>query len=74
MQHRVEHLVFATDAAPEPEALPPHIREALGRPSAGMLVERAVEQAVASGADVTAAPDDVGPLLQAGGVVATLRY
>jgi hypothetical protein len=39
-----------------------------------MLVERAVEQAVASGPDVTAVPDDVAPLLQAGGVVAILRY
>jgi hypothetical protein len=39
-----------------------------------MVVERAVEQAVASGADVTAMPDDAERLLSVGGVVATLRY
>ena len=74
VQHRAEHLVFAVDASPDPETLPPHISDALGRPSAGMLVERAVEHAVASGADVTAVPDDAGSLVRVGGVVATLRY
>jgi hypothetical protein len=74
VQHRVEHLVFAVDATPDPETLPPHVREALDKPSAGLVVERAVEQAVASGADVTAMPDDAGRLLSVGGVVATLRY
>jgi hypothetical protein len=74
VQHRVEHLAFAVDATPDPETLPPHVREALDKPSAGMVVERAVEQAVDSGADVTAMPDDAGRLLSVGGVVATLRY
>lgn len=74
VQHRVEHLVFAVDADPDPHTLPPHVSDALGKPSAGMLIERAVEQAIASGADVTAMPDDAGRLLSVGGVVATLRY
>ena len=52
VQHRVENLVFAVDATPDPETLPPHVSDALGKPSAGMVVERAAEQAVASGADV----------------------
>jgi hypothetical protein len=63
--------LFAVNATPNPESLAPLIREALGRPSAQMLIERAVEHAVASAADVTAVPDDFGPLLRAGGVVAT---
>lgn len=74
VQHRVEHLVFAVNATPNPETLAPHVSDALGKPSAEMLVERALEHAVASGADVTAVPDDAGPLLSVGGVVATLRY
>jgi hypothetical protein len=74
VQHRVEHIVFAADATPDPDALPPYVSDALGKPSAGMVVERAVEHAVASGAEVTAVPDDAGPLLSAGSVVATLRY
>jgi hypothetical protein len=74
VQHRVEHLVFAASATPKPESLPPYVSDALGKPAAGMLVERAVEQAVASGAEVTVVPGDAGPLLAVGGVVATLRY
>jgi hypothetical protein len=74
VQHRVEHLVFVADATPDPEALPPHVRNALGKPSAGMVVERTVVHAVASGADVTAVSEDLGRLLSVGGVVATLRY
>jgi hypothetical protein len=30
VQHRVEHLFLAVDAAPEPEVLPPHVSDALG--------------------------------------------
>jgi hypothetical protein len=74
VQHRVEHLVFAASATPKPESLPPYVSDALGKPAAGMLVERAVEQAVASGAEVTVVPGDAGPLLAVGGVVASLRY
>jgi hypothetical protein len=70
----VDHLVFVADATPDPEALPPHVRNALGKPSAGMVVERTVVHAVASGADVTAVSEDLGRLLSVGGVVATLRY
>jgi peptide subunit release factor 1 (eRF1) len=83
VQHRVEHLVFAVDTTADLETVPPHVSDALGKPSANMVVERAVEQAVveraveqavASGADVTAIHDDAGRLLSVGGVVAALRY
>jgi hypothetical protein len=39
-----------------------------------MLVERAVEQAVISGAEVTVLPADTPELVRAGGAAATLRY
>lgn len=74
IQHRVEHLVFAADARPDPDLLAPPIQEALDWPSPDMVVERAVEHAVGSGASITAAEDDVPQLRQAGGVVAILRY
>jgi hypothetical protein len=74
VRHRVQHLAFAVDAAPDPQLLTAEIREALGSPSAALLVERAVEYAVTSGADITAVPEDLVSLLPAGGVVATLRY
>lgn len=75
VQHRVEHLVFATHAAPDPAQLAPHTAAALGSPSRALLVERAVEHAIVSGAQVTALPEpDAGPLTEAGGVAATLRY
>jgi hypothetical protein len=74
VQHRVEHLVFAVSAPPDTDSLPPLISQALDDPSAGMLIERAIEHAVASGADVTAVSHDIEELVQVGGVVATLRY
>lgn len=74
IQHRVDHLLFAADASPDPELLAPPIREALGWPARDMVVERAVEHAVASGAAITAAQDDIPPLRQADGAVAILRY
>lgn len=74
VHHRVEHLVFAAGAAADPDLLAPHTRQALGGPSGRMLVERAVEHAVASGAQVSAAPEEVASLARAGGAVATLRY
>jgi hypothetical protein len=40
VQHRVEHLVFAVDATPNPETLPPHVSDALGKPSARVLAGR----------------------------------
>ena len=51
-QHRA--LVLTVSSTPNADSLPPHISEALDDPSAGMLIERAIEHAVASGADVTA--------------------
>jgi hypothetical protein len=39
-----------------------------------MLVERAVEQAVISGAEVTVLPADTPELVRAGGAAAILRY
>jgi hypothetical protein len=39
-----------------------------------MLTERAVEQAVMSGAEVTTLPADTPELVRAGGTAALLRY
>jgi hypothetical protein len=47
IQQRVAHLVFAVGASTAPERLAPPIVDALGRPSRDLLVERAVERAIA---------------------------
>ncbi len=75
MQGRVEHLVFDATATPDPNHLPGNVLEALGSPTAEMIVERAVERAIASGGAVTAVPAQSTDLLaEVGGVAATLRY
>lgn len=74
VQHRVGHLIVSLDAALDPAVLDPRTQAALGWPSPRMLVERAVEQAVISGAEVTVLPADTPELVRAGGVAATLRY
>jgi hypothetical protein len=74
IQHRVRHLVFAL-GAPVSGPLPPHVVEALGSPSPHLVVERAVEHAVATDAKVTALPpENSDALAQADGIAATLRY
>jgi hypothetical protein len=74
VRHRVGHLIVGADAAPDPAVLDPHTQAALGWPSPQMLVERAVEQAVTSGAEVTVLPADAPELVRAGGAAAILRY
>lgn len=74
VQHRVGHLIVSLDAALDPAVLDPRTQAALGWPSPRMLVERAVEQAVISGAEVTVLPADTPELVRAGGAAATLRY
>lgn len=75
IQHRVRHLVFSVGAVPPPGRLPPHVMEALGSPSLDLVVERAVEQAVAAGADVSALPEeDSDALAPADGIAAALRF
>jgi hypothetical protein len=75
LQRRVEHLVFAAGVSSVPAHVPAHVLGALGHPSDDMLVERAVEQAVASGAEVTALVEqDADALWAAGGIAAVLRY
>lgn len=74
IQHRVRHLIVSADAAPDPAVPDPYAQAALGWPSAQMLVERAVEQAVISGAEVTVLPADTPELVRAGGAAAILRY
>lgn len=74
VQHRADHLVLSADAAPEPGLLDPDTQAALGWPPRPMVVERAVEQAVISGADVTALPASTTELVRAGGAAAVLRY
>jgi hypothetical protein len=74
VRHRVGHLIVGADAVVDPAVLGPHTLAALGWPSTQMLVERAVEQAVTSGAEVTVLPADIPELAQAGGAAAILRY
>jgi len=74
IQHRVEHLIFGEAEAPAAE-IPEAVRVEIGNPAPGMLIERATERAIESGAGVTMLSSDDAPLLAAaGGVVATLRY
>lgn len=73
--HRVAHLVFDPLGAFDPAGIPPAARTALGEPPAGMVAERAVELAAASGADVTAHGGTGSERLEeAGGMVAALRF
>lgn len=74
VQHRVGHLIVGADAALDPAVLDSYTQAALGWPSPQMLVERAVEQAVISGAEVTVLPADAPELVRAGGAAAILRY
>jgi hypothetical protein len=74
VRHRVGHLIVGAGAALDPAVLGPHTQAALGWPSPQMLIERAVEQAVISGAEVTVLPADTPELVRAGGAAAILRY
>jgi Bacterial archaeo-eukaryotic release factor family 10 len=74
VHRRVRHLIVGGDATPDPGLLDPHTREAFGWPSRLMLVERAVEQAVMSGAEIAMLPADTPELVRAGGAAAVLRY
>ena len=74
VNHRVSHLIVGADATPDPALLDPRTQAALGWPSRPMLVERAVEQAVISGAEITMLPADTAELARAGGAAALLRY
>jgi peptide subunit release factor 1 (eRF1) len=74
VRHRAGHLIVGTDAALDPAVLGPQTQAALGWPSPQMLVERAVEQAVISGAEVTVLPTGTPELVRAGGAAAILRY
>jgi hypothetical protein len=74
VRHRAGHLIVGADAALDPAVLAPHTQAALGWPSPHMLVERAVELAVISGAEVTVLPAGTPELVRAGGACAALRY
>jgi hypothetical protein len=74
VRHRVGHLIVGAGAVPDPAVLGPQTQAALGWPSPQMLVERAVEQAVISGAEVTVLPAGTPELVRAGGAAAILRY
>jgi hypothetical protein len=74
VRHRVGHLIVGADAVPDPAVLGPQTQAALGWPSPQMLVERAVEQAVISGAEVTVMPAGTPELVRVGGAAAILRY
>lgn len=74
VHHRVGSLILGAGPSPDPGLLDPHTQEALGWPSPQMLVERAVEHAVISGAEITVLPADTPELVRAGGAAAVLRY
>lgn len=74
VHHRAGHLIVGAGAAVDPAVLGSRMQAALGWPSAQMLIERAVEQAVISGAEVTVLPADTPELVRAGGAAAILRY
>jgi Bacterial archaeo-eukaryotic release factor family 10 len=74
VQQRVRHLLLDPAADVDPAQLDPVTREALGSPPRPMVAERAVEQAVTSGAEVTTLPPDTPELAHAGGAAALLRY
>jgi hypothetical protein len=74
VHHRAGHLIVGAGTAVDPAVLGPRTQAALGWPSAQMLIERAVEQAVISGAEVTVLPADTPELVRAGGAAAILRY
>lgn len=74
VHHRVRHLIVGTGAAPDLGLLDPQAQAALGWPSRSMLIERAVERAVISAAEITTLPADTPELVRAGGAAALLRY
>lgn len=74
VSHRVSHLLIDPEADPDPEQLDPHTQDALAWPSGSMIAERAIEQALASGAEVTTLPAGSAELVRAGGAAALLRY
>jgi hypothetical protein len=74
VRHHASHLIVGVDAVLDPAVLSPGAQAALCWPSPQMLVERAVEQAVISGAEVTVLPADTPELVRAGGACAILRY
>jgi hypothetical protein len=74
VQQRVSHLIIDPEAEPDPSQLDPQTQEALAWPSRPVLAERAVEQALASGADITTLPAETPQLARAGGAAALLRY
>ncbi|HEU5389752.1 MAG TPA: VLRF1 family aeRF1-type release factor [Streptosporangiaceae bacterium] len=74
IRHRAGHLIVGADTALDPAVLGPQTQAALGWPSPQMLIERAVEQAVISGAEVTVLPAGTPEPVRAGGAAAILRY
>jgi hypothetical protein len=74
VRHRAGHLIVGAGSVLDPAVLGPQTQAALGWPSPQMLVERAVEQAVISGAEVTVLPAGTPELVRAGGAAAILRY
>lgn len=74
VQHRVRHLLIDPAAEPDPGQLDPQTQDALAWPAPPVLAERAIEQALQSGAQITTLPASSPQLAQAGGVAALLRY
>jgi hypothetical protein len=74
VQQRARHLLMDAGSDPDPALIDPATQEGLGWPASRMLAERAIEQAVISGAEVTTLPADTPELERVGGAAALLRY
>ena len=72
VQGRVAHLVLDVTRNYDSSPVGPSARSVVGEVTGDLLAERAVELAVASGAEVSAAPG--GLLAEAGGMAATRRF
>lgn len=72
-QGRVAHLVYDPALAIAPDQVGPQVTAVLGEVAPEMLLERAVEHAVETGAIVSSLPGDQ-TLQDAGGIVAVLRW
>jgi protein required for attachment to host cells len=72
-QARVAHLVYDPALQITPDQVGPQVRSVLGDVPMDMVLERAVEHAVETDAQVSALPGD-SPLDDVGGIVALLRW
>jgi hypothetical protein len=74
VQARVAHLLLDPTLIHDPACVGPSARSVIGEVSDDLVAERAVELAIASAADVSSDPAGDGALVDAGGMLAALRF